>query len=191
MDGVRLARLRWRLRGAWQWPLFAVLVPLEALLLERLPVSGDGPGGYIPAFLLAGFANLFVVAALAPPGGWLLRRRRPDLPRPIAKDYAGSALLVALAAGLLTAGFVHRPKVLEQRSDERAQFAAVHVYVNAQAPEYRGGLAAVSSIRLGEDLYRACVPGPDLPLCLFVDTGQHPPGVTRDRERIPNEGYQR
>ena len=65
-----------------------------------LPIAGDGPGGVLPGVLLAGFANLILVAAVAPLAGRRLRRRRPDLPRVVADNYAGTALLLAFAAAV-------------------------------------------------------------------------------------------
>jgi hypothetical protein len=185
---LSLSRLRWRLRGAWQWPSFVVLTLADGLLLTRLPFYGDGPGGVVPGVLLAGFANLFCVAVLAPLAGRRLRRRRPDLPRLIADDYAGTALVCLLAAGLVAAGFLHRPAVREEQADRRAVLAAVHEYVVSQAPEYRGGVALVDARRLAQDIYRACVPGADprRPLCLMVDTDQRPAGVSVDPARTPN-----
>ena len=55
-------RLRWRLRGAMLWPAFVVAVVVEALLLDLLPVAGDGGPGLFAAVLLAGFLNLVLVA---------------------------------------------------------------------------------------------------------------------------------
>lgn len=184
-------RLRWRLRGASQWPAFVLFTTLEGILLNELPVYGDGPGGLIPGVLLAGFGNLFVVAVLAPLAGRLLRRRAPDLPRPIAADFAGTALVALGALAVLAAGLVHRPAVREERADRVAQFAAVRDYVRSQAPEHREYLGAAETIRLSEDLFRTCVPGPDpkRPLCLFVATDQHPPGITRDRDLTPNSSF--
>src|SRR4028118_1000785 len=65
-------RLRWRLRGASQWPAFVLFTTLEAILLNELPLSGDGPGGLFAGVLIAGFANLFVIAVLAPLAGRLV-----------------------------------------------------------------------------------------------------------------------
>src|SRR3954452_23536729 len=94
-------RLRWRLRGAWQWPTFLALTLLDGVLLQLLPPYGSGPGGLVPAILLAGFANLLLVAVVGPLiGRRVLRWRRPDLPRPIADDYAGTALMCALTVAL-------------------------------------------------------------------------------------------
>lgn len=176
------------MRGAWMWPSFVALTLADGILLTRLPFYGDGPGGVVPGILLAGFANLFCVAALAPLAGRRLRRRRPDLPRLIADDYAGTALICALAAALLTAGLVHRPAVREEQADRRAVSAAVRQYVAGQAPAYRAGLALVDARRLASDIYRACVPGADprRPLCLMVDTDQRPAGVSLDSSRTPN-----
>lgn len=185
----RITRLRWRMRGAWLWPMFIALTLAEGVALHLLPVSGDGPGGVVPGVLLAGFANLIGVAVIAPLAGARLRRRRPDLPRVIADNYAGTALLCAGAVAIVVAGLVHRPQVLAEHEDRGAVVGAVHDYVLAQAPAYRRGIGATEAVRLEDDLYRACVPGPDPArwLCLFVSTDQRPAGVTVDGDRSPNE----
>ena len=184
-------RLRWRLRGASQWPAFVLFTTLEGILLNELPLSGDGPGGLIPGVLLAGFGNLFLIAVIAPLGGRFVRGRVPDLPKPIATDFAGTAIVAAGFLAVLAGGMLHRPAVREERADRLAQFAAVRAYVESQAPERREYLAAAETIRLSEDLFRTCVPGPDprRPLCLFVETDQHPAGVTRDPDLTPNSSY--
>ena len=184
-------RLRWRLKGASQWPAFVLFTTLEGILLNELPISGDGPGGLFAGVLLAGFGNLFLVAVLAPLAGRLVRGRAPDLPKAIATDFAGTAILAAGFIAILAGGLVHRPAVQAERADRLAQFAAVRAYVETQAPERRDYLAAADTIRLSEDLFRTCVPGPDprRPLCLFVETDQHPAGVTHDRDLTPNSSY--
>ena len=128
---------------------------------------------------------------MAPLAGHRLRKRRPDLPRVVAQNYAGTALLVGCAAAFLAGGLIHRPQVLAAEDDLRAQAAAVHDYVVSQAPEYRAGIALLDPLRIEDDLYRTCVPGPDPKrwLCLFVNTGQRPAGVTLDHDRAPNSGY--
>lgn len=191
MPQVEWTRLRWRMRGAWQWPLFVALTVSEAVLLNVLPVWGDGPGGIVPGLLLAGFLNLVVVAVIAPLAGLLLRRRRRDLPRAIAADYAGATLLGALFAGLVIGGIGNHAAVAH---DERARMAAmlqVAHYVHLQAPAYRRGLRSMDTMRVEQDMYRTCVrgPDPDRPLCLFVRTDQSPPGITEDHDRAPNDVY--
>jgi hypothetical protein len=193
MERVWHRRLRWRLRGAWQWPAFVVLTVVDGVVLERLPFYGDGPGGVVPGVLLAGFLNLFVVAVLAPPAGTGLRRVRRDLPRIVARDYAGTALLAAIAVLLVIGGLAHRPAVAEEEDDERAVAASVHDYVLSEAPEYRSGLDHIDALRLVPDEYRACVPGadPNRWLCLIVSTDQQPPGITLDNDQAPNSTYRR
>jgi hypothetical protein len=188
------ARLRWRMRGAWQWPTFVVLTVADALLLELLPPYGSGPGGLVPAILLAGFANLALIAVVGPlVGRPLLRRWRPDLPKPIADDYAGTALMCALLVFLVVAGLAHRPAVASGERDRRAVFAAVHDYVRAHAPGYAGVLSAGDALRLDEDYYRACLPSGDVrrALCMFVDTRTAPARVREDTDRTPNRDWRR
>jgi hypothetical protein len=184
-------RLRWRMRGAWQWPTFGVLTLLDAVLLTRLPFYEDGPGPLVAGILVAAFANLLAVAVIGPLAGLWLRRRRPDLPRLIAGDYASTAVLLLICAGFLAGGLIHRPAVAAERADVAAVAASTRGYVIAQAPEYRGGLPEMDAMRVEEDLYRSCVPGPDPRrwLCVFVTTDQRPPGVTADPDRAPNAVY--
>ncbi len=190
VESVWRRRLRWRLRGAWQWPAFAVLTLVDAVLLARLPFQGDGADA-IGALLLAGFFNLLAVAVLAPGGGALLRRRRRALPSLIARDYAGTALLAVIAVALLAGGLAHRSAVVSERADQRAMFTAVHDYVVHTEPEYISGLGALDAVRLEAERYRACVYAPRerRPICLFVNTDQSPAGVRRDPSRDPNDGF--
>jgi hypothetical protein len=173
-------RLRWRLRGAWQWPTFAALTVVDAVLLATLPFTGEGSGFY-GGLLLAGFFNIFAIAVLAPAAGRLLRRRRPDLPRAIASDYAGAWLLVAVTALLVAGGLAHRPQLQAARGAEAAAAAAAHAELRAP----------VDLRRLEPEYFRACAPAaePRRWRCVFVSTAQSPPGITHDREQIPNTDY--
>jgi hypothetical protein len=183
-----IGRLRWRLRGAWLWPAFFGLTVLDGVVFAALPPYAGAPPGIVGGFLLAGFANLVLIAVAAPLVGRWLRRRRADLPRMIAADYAGTALVGALSVVLIVAGLAHRPVVAAEHDDAAAVGAALRGYVTAQAPEWRAGLDDATALRLAPETYRACVPGRDPKrwLCLLVDTDQRPPGVVRDSEMRPN-----
>lgn len=185
------SRLRWRLRGAWQWPAFAVAVVVEAVLLNELPVWGEGAGGIVPGLLLAASLNLIVVALVAPVAGLLLRRRRRDLPRAIASDYAGTVLVGLLFAGLVIGGLTHRGDLQADREARATNALAVVRFVRAREPGFAHGLAMMDTIRVEGGMYRTCIPGDDplRPLCLFVRTDQDPPSVTRDPDRAPNTTY--
>jgi hypothetical protein len=190
VESVWWPRLRWRMRGAWQWPAFAVLTAVDALLLARLPFRGDGADA-LGAVLLAGFFNLLVVAVAAPLVGALVRLRRRDLPGVVARDYAGTALLAAVTCALLLGGVLHRSALSEERSDRAALMVGVHDYVVSQAPRFQAGLGRPDIVQLETDQYRVCVYGSErLPLCLFVNTDQRPAGVRRDPSREPNTGLQ-
>src|SRR4051812_31426202 len=187
----RLRRARWRLRGAWLWPSFALMTLADAAILHWLPMSGDGTG-WVPAFLLAGCLNLVVIAAGGGAGGWWLRRRRPDLPKVVADDYAGTVLVFAVTAVFLAIGLVHRPQVVAEREDFSAQSQAFRQYVAHQArPEFQRRIDEADSIQIDAELYRTCVPGND-PLrwlCVFVDTSDRPPTTRRDLNGEPNAKF--
>jgi hypothetical protein len=184
-------RLRWRMRGAWQWPAFAVLTLVDAVLLVELPFTGDGADTLLAGVLLAGFFNLFAVAVVGPLAARRLRRWRRDLPRVVAVDYAGTAALAAVTALLVAGGLLHRPALTAEREDFAAAVTAAHDHVLARAPEHGAALRGLDVMRVERDLYRACVPGADPRrwLCMFVSTDQEPPHVTADPDRAPNDAY--
>jgi hypothetical protein len=186
-----ITRARWRVRGAWQWPTFAAAVVGEALLLHLAPISGDATG-LAGAALLAGFLNLLIVAVLGPVAGTALRRRRADLPRAVARDYAATTLMLVLAAVLVVEAVAHHPSVLAGKRAFRAQSDAVRRYVRLHATaDYRQRIDRADTWRLEPDLYRTCVPGadPERRLCLIVNTSIAPPGITVDPNRAPNSTY--
>jgi hypothetical protein len=196
MEGVErlwTRRLRWRLRGAWQWPAFLVLTLVDGVLLAKMPPYEGGPPGVFPGVLLAAFANLLAVAVVAPAVGRIVRRRRPDLPRFVATDYAGAWLLAAITALIVAGGLAHRSAAAAETEREHLVARAMHDYVVSQAREYAGGLEHIDAIRLEPDRYRACIPGADdrHALCLYVTTDQHPPGITRDTNEEPNSTFHR
>jgi hypothetical protein len=188
----RLTRLRWRLRGAWLWPAFFGLTLVDAVLLGQLPVAGDEGTELVPALLLAGVANLVAVALLAPVIGVRLRRRRPDLPPGVAADYAGSALVVAVSVLLLAGGLIHRPTVTGARQDMIAQQTTARQYAAKFAPpEFKPNAGYSDTLKLEDDLFRTCVPGDDPKrwFCMYLETQDHPPGLTVDENRESNRSF--
>lgn len=185
-----MGRLRWRLRGALQWPLFAVLTVADAVLLMVLPISGTGPG-LAYALLLAMFLNLVAVAGFGRVVAWAVRRRRPDVPRVVAEDRAGVVLLSVVTGTLVVGGILHAPGAGEAERALRAQAAAVRAFVAAHGePAHRARVAQMDVEQHGSDFFRTCVPGDPAadvaPLCLLIDTSQDPPVISVDRDRSPN-----
>jgi hypothetical protein len=191
MEDAWLRRARWRIRGAWQWPSFVVFTVGEAVMLHELPLSGSQTG-FVPALLLAAFLNLVAVAVLAPLAGASLRRRRRDLPKIVASDYAGTGLIFLVFVGLLAGGLAHRPAAREEKRDFAAQANAARMYVLHHAPAaFRANLGHADTWRIEHDTFRTCVPGPDprRSFCVFVNTDQSPPGITVDPSRAPNSTF--
>jgi hypothetical protein len=183
------SRLRWRLRGAMLWPAFVAAVVVEALLLDLLPIAGDDGPGLFAAVILAGFANLIVIAVVAPLAGRWLRSRRPGTPSVVAADQAGTALLVVVAIAILALGLAHRPAVRAAHDDLQVQATWARRFVLGHAPrEYQAGADRLNTWKQGPSLYRTCAPGPDprRAFCMIVDTATSPPTVSPDRDQRPN-----
>jgi hypothetical protein len=176
------------MRGAWLWPAFFALCAIDGILIATLPPFDGAPGDVIGGVLMAGFANLALLALIGPLAAHVLRRRRPDLPRVVAYDYAGTGLVLGLGVLVLALGLLHRPADVAKHGDEDAMFSAVQQYVGAHAAEWQPGLAAIDAVELAPEVYRACVPGDDprRSLCLIVDTDRRPARVVRDDSMQPN-----
>jgi hypothetical protein len=172
------------------WPAFVLWVVAGTVVLRLLPFAGDEGFRLVPAFLLCGFLGLAIVGALAPLGGWLLRRRDPSLPKVVAEDRAGTALLAGALAVLLLGGVLHRPAVEHEERELIVQADAARRAILAQAPgEFHRNIELLNTTKQGPDLYRSCVPGAgdEVAFCVLVFTDQSPPGVAVDPDRRPNE----
>ena len=186
-----LRRLRWRLRGAWLWPTFVVVTVLEMPLLHWLPLAGERTG-LMGALLLAGCLNLIAVVLVGGLGGIALRRRRRDLPKVVADDYAGTAALAVVAVAFVAVGLAHRPEIIAQREAFGEQSLAVRRWVGAHGGTFeRAHLGAATTLRIDGALYRTCVPTrhPRRWLCLIVDTSASPPVVTPDPNHESNASF--
>jgi hypothetical protein len=141
----------------------------------ELPPAGESEGVYAAA--LAGLVlNTLAVILLSRPLAGLLRRRRPDLPAVVARDYAGTAVIVAVALGLLAAGLVHHGRVLRDSRAMREAVVRAQAFIGDHAPaEFRRDIQFVSLFAIEPShLYRACVPGhlDARTYCVIVDTRQ-------------------
>jgi hypothetical protein len=177
------------MRGATLWPAYAVAVVADGVLLNQLPIAGDRGPSLFAAVILAGFANLIVVAVLAPLAGHWLHGRRPGTPGTVAADQAGTALLVVVTLAILALGLAHRPAVHAARDDLAVQATWARSFVMAHAPrEFQAGAEHMDTWKQGPNLYRTCAPGPDpdRAFCIIVDTSTSPPRMAADRDQSPN-----
>lgn len=188
-----LARMRWRLRGASAGPLFGVLCVAEAVLLSRLPFTGERGLDLLGSLLLAAALNLALVAVVAPVAVTARRLRRGSrsrhlVPTHVARDRAASALMVGVGALLLVGGLVHHASVVAARDDRARGLLAARMWVHDQAPQYLAVLGTEDVHKQGDHFYRTCLPRPqrDRSMCLWVDTSQDVPVVRPDPDQVPN-----
>jgi hypothetical protein len=162
MEREQLIRLRWRLRGAWMWPSFAALTVLDAVVLHLLPFQGD-KAGLVPSLLVAGLFNLLAVAVVAPLAGSLVRRRRPDLPRMVATDYAGTVALGLVALAVLAGGIANRAHVSHDDAALRTAVLTARDYIGRHAPHpFRDNATASTTVTIEHGrTYRTCAPDLD------------------------------
>jgi hypothetical protein len=173
MDSVWLSRFRWRRRGAWLWPAFVALIAVDAVIGHLLPPVGQKQS--IPAAALAGLLlNLIGVILLSRPLGMLLRRRRPDLPMTVARDYGGTAVVVLVSAVLLGVGLGHRSSITSEQRTMRDAVVRAQAFIGDRAPDqFRRNVALIDAVTIQPgSIYRMCVPGARdrRTYCVIVDT---------------------
>ncbi|MBV8996461.1 MAG: hypothetical protein JO287_22785, partial [Pseudonocardiales bacterium] len=155
------------------WPAFVALTIVDAVIGHLLPLAGQTET-LVGAGLAALVLNLLAVILLSRPFGALLRTRREDLPAIVARDYAGTAAIVAISAGLLAAGLVHRGTILQQQRTMRDAIVRAQAWIGDRAPpEFRRNLAFVSTFTIQTgSIYRTCVPSDDRrrSFCVIVKT---------------------
>ena len=162
MERVWASRLRWRLRGAWLAPLLVLLTLLDALLLRWRPLAGDAGTRLVPALLLASFLNLVALAALAPLLALALRRVRRGEPLVVARDRAGVALVLLVAAGLLVGGLLHHGSIARDRRALADAHARGIAWIGTYAPApFRRHLALADTVAVVPGrVFRTCAPDP-------------------------------
>jgi hypothetical protein len=159
MDGAWLARMRWRRRGAWLWPMFAAALVADALIGHALPPAGESQTP-LAASLVGAVLSLIAMVLLRAPLGALIKRRRQDLPRIVARDYAGTAAIALVTVALLVAGLAHRPTIVAHRNAMNDAIKRAQAYIGDRAPaEFRRNLENVSTFAIEPGrIYRTCVP---------------------------------
>ena len=184
-----LSRLRWRLRGAWQWPAFAILTVVDAFVVHWMPFSGHDGSDVVAGFIICGFLNLGLVAVGAPLLGRAVRKRSPQLPASVAADRAAVLLMGGLTAILLVAGVAHHGAVGAADDDEHAAISSAREFARVHAPDrFLGGIGRENVLDTGARLYRICLAGPDPKrnFCMFVDFDGDAPRVHVDSDQSPN-----
>ena len=81
----------------------------------------------------------------------------------VARDYAGTVVVVAVTAVLTIAGLAHRPEIQARQRDTADAIARAQAWIGDRAPdEFRRNLQFVSTFAIEPGtIYRACVPSDD------------------------------
>jgi hypothetical protein len=204
-DRFWTSRLRWRLRGATQWPAFVVCTLLDGLLLDMLPPSVLQDPNLLIGVLIATFGNLVLIGAAAPLlTRRLLRRRQaatiatapttppPEAEREVLQDRVASALLAAGLVATLVSGLANRPVIVSETAATEEVGRELRDYVNRSgSEELQRNLETANTIRLSEGYFRVCIARDDRRrnLCLFVDTDKEPTETVRDPSAEPNSAF--
>jgi hypothetical protein len=173
MERGWLHRFRWRRRGAWLWPVFVAAIVADAALGHLRPPAGDSES--IAGAAIAGLAlNLLAVLLLSRPLGAALRRFRPDLPGVVARNYAGTAVVLAVTAALLGAGLAHRATIVADQAAMRDATVRAEAWIGDHAPpeiQRNIPLSNTFAIQPGS-IYRTCVPSGhgERSYCVIVKT---------------------
>lgn len=162
MEAAWLVRLRWRRLGAWLWPTFAALTVVDGVIGHLLPPTGETQS-LASAALVGCLLNLIGVILLSRPFGALLRRMRPDLPGAVARNYAGTSVVVSITVALLAAGIVHHPTVVRDRRAMDDAIARAQAWIGDRAPAtFRRNVRFADTFVIESgSMYRTCVPSID------------------------------
>jgi hypothetical protein len=158
MHGL-LARLRWRRSGAWMWPTFVVVTALDGVIVHARPMAGDGQS-LIGGIVIAMVFNVIAILLLSRPFGALVRRRRTDMPRVVARDYGGTAAIGLITLIMLGAGLAHHATLTGEQHTLREALARAVAFIGDRAPapfRRMAGHADTFTIQAGQ-VYRTCVP---------------------------------
>lgn len=200
------SRLRWRLRGAWQWPAFAFFTLLDAVVLELLPPFGVRRMDIVLGLLIATFGNLILVGAVAPFLSRRLAERREAAPsravvaaprqaeREVLHDRVATALLAAGLVAVLVSGLANRPLTVSETEDTEEVGRQMRAYVaRSGSEELERNLDTANTKRLADGYFRVCVARDDRRrhVCLFVDTNRDPTDVRRDPDASSNAEFSR
>jgi hypothetical protein len=158
MDAAWIARARWRWRGAWMWPAFVALAIADGWIGHALPINP--PSQSVISGIIVGLVlNLICIVVLSAPIGALLRRVRPDLPVPIARNYAGVLAVLLVTAGFVGIGLAKRSTIAHDSATMHDALERAAAYIGDHAPAPFAARADHLDALVIEEgsIYRVCV----------------------------------
>lgn len=169
MDGVWIARARWRWRGAWMWPAFVALAIADGFIGHALPVNP--PSQSVVSGVIVGLVlNLVAVVVLSAPAGALLRRARSDLPVAIARNYAGVLCVALVTAGFIGIGLAKRSTILHDSAAMHDATVRAAAFIGEHAPApFQAHASRVDVLAIQEgSIYRVCASAGIRDYCVIV-----------------------
>lgn len=173
------------------WPAFISLTVADGVVGHLLPFSGQSQD--LATGVVAGLClNVVGVILLSRPLGAMIRRRRPDLPGVVARNYGGTVVVSAVFVALACAGIVHHGSVMANRQAMREAVARAQAWIGDRAPApFRRNLARVDTFAIQPgSVYRSCVPSNAQPAvrdyCVIVDLAAPFPHGVRFAGSEPN-----
>lgn len=187
------SRLRWRLRGAMQWPAFVLFTLLDGVVISELPPSVIKEPNLIVGVLAATFGNLVLIGAVAPFLARRLAERESDQTgREVLQDRVATVLLAVGLLACLVSGLANRPVIVSETEATEEVGRQLRAYVESSgSEELRRNLETANTIRVSDGFFRVCIARDDRRrnVCLLIDTNKEPTEVRRDRDGRPNAGY--
>ena len=175
MDRTDLVRLRWRLTGAWLWPCFLVLTVIDAAFVHLLPPQGDTEG-VVLAWIQSTVLMILAIAFARPVLGLAMRRMRRDMPRVVARNYAGTFAVMGVSAFLLIAGLVNHHSVMVDRHASLDASQRAEAWIGDHAPpQFQANVQEMDTVGIqAPEIYRSCVSNDagTRDYCVVVDRNQ-------------------
>jgi hypothetical protein len=158
MDRTSLVRLRWRLTGAWLWPCFVALTVIDAAFVHLLPPQGDSES-VVLAWIQATVLMMLAMIVISPLLGFVLRRWRGDLPRGVARNYAGTFAVVGVSGFLLAAGLINHHDITRDRAARLDASERAEAWIGDHAPaEFQANIREMDTDPIQPpQVYRSCV----------------------------------
>jgi hypothetical protein len=144
------------------WPTFAAAVLADGAIVTIRPLAGDGES-FAGGVLLGLITNLLAVVTCSRPLGIALRRRRTDMPADVARNYGGTAAVLAATAVILALGLAHHRTVVAQQRAYRDAIVRAVAFIGDHAPApFRIDADHPDTLTIEPgSIYRTCVPSVD------------------------------
>jgi hypothetical protein len=142
--------------------MFIATALLDGFIAQTRPFVGDRQsiaGGVLAGLIL----NLLAVLFLSRPLGALLRRRRPDLPVMVARNYAGTLAVLLVSAGLAGAGLARHGAILQRQRALADAITRAEAFIGDHAPAtFRANARHTDTFTIeAGTVYRTCASSQD------------------------------